>query len=361
MTISATFGSALMATATPFSTAPTISCAVGDFLICMATGYEYSSAVANSRTLAASSGWSPLAVEELQLYPTGSGTNPNRRQLLGLWWKRATATVESATVTMTGGNDSFLSLHSRIGIVSGLVGPFVSQGGVTRRENVDLGVNPALTWTYSPLSAGGGRDVLLLTMGSCDLANPTGWTPVVVPPSAPQIHGGDVTLSISAVSNTSPGTVTRANRNGRGLITSIAFKPLADGHCAVFEGLVTDVVAAGNVQLSLATNALPGAVTDYRIDFLANTTGNATPSSGLLNSGPWTLGPMAAGTYVRYAVSRVDGAHIGGSAVMRATDVPFGTYWDVTVECLGGGGAYQFRRGRRTHIAGATGVSIQGR
>ena len=101
----------------------------------------------------------------------------------------------------------------------------------------------------------------------------------------------------------------------------------------MFEGVVTDTTAATNVQLSLAANSLPGSVADYRIDFLANTTGNATPTSGLLNSGPWTLGPMAAGTYVRYAVSRVDGAHIDGSCVMRATDTAFGLFWDLTVQC----------------------------
>lgn len=228
MTISATFGPDVADSATPFSTAPTISCAVGDFLILMATGFEYSSATANTRTLA-TSGWTQLAVEEIQRYPT---TAPNRRQLLGLWCKHATSTTESATVTMTGGNDAALSLTSRIIKVTGLVGPFVAQGGVTRRENVDLGVNPALTWTYSPISAGGGRDALLLTMGSCDQANPSGWSAVAVPPGAPQLHGGDVSLSISSVSNTSPGTVTRANANGPGLITSIAFKPILDAHCS---------------------------------------------------------------------------------------------------------------------------------
>lgn len=42
--------------------------------------------------------------------------------------------------------------------------------------------------------------------------------------------------------------------------------------------------------------------------------------------------------------------------------LPNGGTWIIAqVKCLGGGGAYQFRRGRRAHIAGATGVSIQGR
>jgi len=70
---------------------------------------------------------------------------------------------------------------------------------------------------------------------------------------------------------------------------------------------------------------------------------------------------MPAGKHISYGIRRIDGGPIDGSCVMRATDTAFGLFWDVEVKCLGGGGAYQFRRGRRAHIAGATGVSIQGR
>lgn len=134
-----------------------------------------------------------------------------------------------------------------------------------------------------------------------------------------------------------------------------------DDHCGIFEGTVTDVVGSANVQLGVASTSLPGSLSDYHIWFHSNTTGNPTPSGSLLSAGPWTIGPMAAGTAIHYQISRLDGAHIDGSAVMRATDTAFGLFWDVEVKCLGGGGAYQFRRGRRAHVAGATGVSIQGR
>lgn len=83
---------------------------------------------------------------------------------------------------------------------------------------------------------------------------------------------------------------------------------------------------------------------------MANTTGNTTPTSGLLNSGPWTLGPMTAGTYVRYAVSRVDGAHIDGSCVMRATDTAFGLTWDVTVQCPANPWGYNLSFGQRSGL-----------
>lgn len=159
--------------------------------------------------------------------------------------------------------------------------------------------------------------------------------------------GGQGGTSWTLGSNVTVTSHATGTRSGNGAINITWGAP---SHCAVFEGLVTDVVNAGNVQLSLATNSLPGSVTDYRIDFLANTTGNTTPTSGLLNSGPWTLGPMAAGTYVRYAVSRVDGAHIDGSCVMRATDTTFGLTWDVTVQCPANPWGYNLSFGQRSGL-----------
>ena len=105
------------------------------------------------------------------------------------------------------------------------------------------------------------------------------------------------------------------------------------GQCEVFTGVVTDVTAASGVQLSVASSAFPDALSNYGIDFIANTTGNASPPNGLLSAGPWTLGPMATGQAVTYRISRLDGAHINGSAVMRATDTAFGLFWDLTVQC----------------------------
>lgn len=105
------------------------------------------------------------------------------------------------------------------------------------------------------------------------------------------------------------------------------------GHCAEFVGTVTGVVASSNVQLSVASNTFPDALSNYRIDFFADTTSGVTPSSGLLNGGPWTIGPMNTGESISYAITRVDGAHIDGSCVMRATDTAFGLFWDLTVQC----------------------------
>ena len=56
---------------------------------------------------------------------------------------------------------------------------------------------------------------------------------------------------------------------------------------------------------------------------------------------------MTAGTYVRYAISRVDGAHIDGSCVMRATDTTFGLTWDVTVRCPGISWGFNLSFGQR--------------
>lgn len=156
-----------------------------------------------------------------------------------------------------------------------------------------------------------------------------------------------VTVSNSAGGNTGNGWV------------RITYGP-AD-HCSLFEATIADVVASDGVTLSVASNSFPDALSNYRISFFDDTTSGTTPSGGLLNAGPWSVGPMTAGQHISYAIRRIDGAHIDGSAVMRATDVPFGLYWDVTVECPRKGAAIQFRRGRRAHVAGLSGVSIQGR
>ncbi len=145
-------------------------------------------------------------------------------------------------------------------------------------------------------------------------------------------------------------TLTPATYFGSGIGVLVKLRAAVAPHCTEFVGEVGDTVAASSVSLSVASSSLPDPLSSYRIEFFGNTTGNATPSNGLLNSGPWTLGPMAAGTYVRYAVSRVDGAHIDGSCVMRATDTTFGLTWDVTVQCPANPWGYNLSFGQRSGL-----------
>lgn len=66
----------------------------------------------------------------------------------------------------------------------------------------------------------------------------------------------------------------------------------------------------------------------------------------LPNGGTWIIAEVVAPP-----IDELDPLPNGGTWIIAQADVE--------VKC--GGGAYQFRRGRRAHIAGATGVSIQGR
>ena len=138
-----------------------------------------------------------------------------------------------------------------------------------------------------------------------------------------------------------------AGNGGAGIVI---FRCEVTGRCVAFRGLVSDVVAASNVQLSVASSALPDALSDYRITFYDNTTGNTTPTNGLLSAGPWTIGPMDAGEDIRYAITRIDGAHIDGSCVMRATDTTFGLTWDVTVQCPANPWGYNLSFGQRSGL-----------
>ena len=176
--------------------------------------------------------------------------------------------------------------------------------------------------------------------------------------SGPQFTAGGGGGGGSALTTGVESIVQAGVNAGDGWLT-ITYGP-AD-HCTVFEGIITDVTDSANVQLSVASSALPDPLADYEIVFFGNTTGNPTPGGTALSAGPWTIGAMEAGEEIHYYVYRLDGAHIDGSCVMRATDTTFGLYWDVTVECPRKGAAIQFRRGRRAHIAGATGVAVQGR
>lgn len=104
-------------------------------------------------------------------------------------------------------------------------------------------------------------------------------------------------------------------------------------HCTMFEGVVTAVSGSPNVQLNVASSAFPDPLSSYYITFADSSVGLALPASSLLSAGPWNLGAIGAGEYVKYQIVRNDGAHIDGSCVMRATDTTFGLYWDLTVQC----------------------------
>ena len=64
----------------------------------------------------------------------------------------------------------------------------------------------------------------------------------------------------------------------------------------------------------------------------------------LPNGGTWIIAEVVAPP-----IDELDPLPNGGTWIIAQADPPRG------------GGAYQFRRGRRAHIAGARGVSIQGR
>lgn len=134
---------------------------------------------------------------------------------------------------------------------------------------------------------------------------------------------------------------------------------LPSAACQVFKGKIVATTTVENVVLA-AQSGFVGTGSDYRVRFRTNTTGHSIPSGGSLATSH-TIGAMRAGSVVEYEVVRTDGAHLDVPAVMRARDTVSGLYWDVTLVCTPGGGAYQMRRGRRVHIAGAQGVSIQGR
>lgn len=90
----------------PYSTTATSTGNVGDVLICSAASYEFSSASPGSRTLAmATAGWTQLNLEELQVYPTFP-VYANRRTHLAAWWKIATSTSDTVTVTLSGASEA---------------------------------------------------------------------------------------------------------------------------------------------------------------------------------------------------------------------------------------------------------------
>ena len=141
------------------------------------------------------------------------------------------------------------------------------------------------------------------------------------------------------------------NNSGSGALDNFkVWELISAERCSEFEGLITDVVASSNISLSVASSAFPDALSNYRISFFDDTTSGTTPASSLLSAGPWTIGPMTDGQHIRYAIRRLDGAHIDGSCVMRATDTAFGLTWDVTVQCPANPWGYNLSFGQRSGL-----------
>lgn len=216
-------------TSAPYSTTATSTGNVGDVLICSAASYEFSSASPGSRTLAmATAGWTQLNLEEFQVYPTFP-VYANRRTHLATWWKIATSTSDTVTVTLSGASEAFLGLWVGVNRIVGIPNPtVVDQGPATKRDNVDLGVNPASTWTHAPSAATPSQVSLLVR---CSLFNggsqpPTGYafpahssgggfTPYL------QMAGGGTVSTYVYWRMGAPSLITFANTNSSDIVSSL--------------------------------------------------------------------------------------------------------------------------------------------
>ena len=220
-----------------------------------------------------------------------------------------------------------------------LASPVVGTAG-THRTFVGTN-NPSYAWTSTfadTVTVGGtGAGFLTVLPGNTSAMvtrYPSGSTPSAAGPM-PVGTGGSYTVTQATYSG------------GSGVAVLVKLREAPPPHCSEFIAEVSDVVSASNVQLSVASSSLPDPLSSYQIAFYGNTTGNATPAGGSLSGGPWTIGPMAAGTKIDYIITRVDGAHIDGSCVMRATDTAFGLTWDVTVRCPGISWGFNLSFGQR--------------
>lgn len=209
----------------PYSTTTTSTGNVGDILVCTAASFEFNAGSAGSRTLAmVTAGWTQLNLEEFEIYPT-----TQRRTHLATWWKIATSTSDTVTVTLSGATYTFLGLWVGISRTIGIPNPVVvGQGAATRRDNLDLGVNPALTWTHAPSTAGPSQISLLVrcAFGGGGGTPPSGYAfPVHVSGSSivPYLQtGGGGTISTYIYWRTgSPSLLTFANNNGCSIVASL--------------------------------------------------------------------------------------------------------------------------------------------
>lgn len=222
-----------------------------------------------------------------------------------------------------------------IGVVFRYADRGTSQGGIWFGTDWDSG--QLLYAQYHPQVSDAGAVNVIAAGGSCAAGDTITIDAFVdhiwIAKNGAPLHG-DTGISSPYLTTATKAGLWQNNNGGLGALDNFkVWKLLPAEKCSIFEGLITDVSNSTNVQLSVASNAFPDALSNYRISFYDNTTGNTTPSTSLLSAGPWTIGPMTAGQHIRYAITRTDGAHINGSCVMRATDTAFGLTWDLTVQC----------------------------
>ncbi len=223
MTVQTNYGQSV-SLSSPYSTTTTSTGNVGDILICTAASFEFNAASAGTRTLAmVTAGWTQLNLEEFEIYPA-----TNRRTHLATWWKVATSTSDTVNVTLSGATYTFLGLWVGISRIIGIPNPVVvDQGPATRRDNLDLGVNPALTWTHAPSTAGPFQISLVIrcALGGGGITAPGYAFPIHTGGSSfvPYLQtGGGGTLSTYVYWRTgSPSLITFANHNGCDVVSSL--------------------------------------------------------------------------------------------------------------------------------------------
>lgn len=215
-------GSASDRTAPYSITMTTAPAAPGDIMFATALAGEWRSAAPGGRTLSdpTEPGWTRLHLEEFQVYPTVP-TEATRRMVFGAWWKIASGTTETATITLTGG-----------ALIGRLVGGIVAASGVnttlhtqasTRRENVDLGTGPT-PWspTIPPIGARQVGFLVYQAFGTTGYPTPsgdghTGWTE-----GRRLITSGLTTQRILYVEGTAP-PIVWPNQNINAMVSIVVF------------------------------------------------------------------------------------------------------------------------------------------
>lgn len=301
-----------------------------------------------AQTFTPGSGWVVVNTVQQQLSRTPTST-PYNEGFAGTNPEYLTVTtlvaVGSAGTTLTGSFPTGLYYELSFWRFSGvdLISPVIGNT-TTKRGFVGNNTSTPVSWTTpftdTPSVAAKGASILISYMYQG------------IPYSSNARYNNSWSNLLSTFPTTLPITtyhaysITQANYTVGSSLTSLVVLREAlyvPNKCEVFTGTVTDVDGVPNIELSVFSSSLPDPLSSYEIDFIADTTGNTTtPANSLLSAGPWTLGPMAVGTYVTYQISRLDGAHIDGSAVMRAKDTAFGLFWDLVVECPGLPARFQY-------------------
>jgi len=211
VTLSTSLGTAVTDTTSAYSVSPSVTTTIGDIVIVAALAFEFSDPSPGSRTMAISSGWNQIHLEEFQLFPSVGGSTANRRQIFGCWWRKATSTSESATITLSGSTGAFLTLSARAVTISGIAGPYRRVGPTTRRENVDLGVG-ATPWTADLAALGTGEVMILVNQPGVGTASPL--TPLVAVGSA----------TLHTIEDSAPADVTYPNANSSYVVTAAVWR-----------------------------------------------------------------------------------------------------------------------------------------